>query len=180
MMVMKYFEPRIKLDKELEMDIWREANMLESYGASRYGLAFSAVRRGFRARIYTNIRGAGFVKRVKSLVGKVDYRTLNLFLEERRKRSLDLGAKEVHVSEINEDLLRRTLKAGFVPILLSNAEYFDAEDVPHWIVISGIDENRFYAMNPLRKGQIALPLSSLDSVIGYKGDQCMVAISKHK
>ena len=169
MMAMKYFDEKLELSKELEMDIWREANMLESYGTSRYGLAFSAVKRGFGVRIYANIRGAGFVKKIEPMIGKVDYHLLGFFLEERRKRSVKLGAKESNATRITENLLRRTLQSGSVPVVLSNTEFFSAEDIPHWIVISGIDESLLYVNNPLdRKAERSVPLASLDCVIGYK------------
>lgn len=179
MMALKYFDKRIKLSKELEMDIWREANMSESYGTSRFGLAFSAAKRGFEVRTYSNVRGPGFVKKIDSLVGKIDYHLLEFFLAERKKRSIELGAKESKVSMLTENLLRRILISGSVPIVLSNTEYFGAEDIPHWIVISGIDESNLYVNNPLdRKGQKRVPLDSLNRVTGYKGDRCMIAVSK--
>ena len=65
MMAMKYFDESINLSKDLEMDIWREANMIESYGTSRYGLAFAAARRGFRARVCSNIGGYGFLNNLR-------------------------------------------------------------------------------------------------------------------
>ena len=49
MMVMKYFDNNLHLSKDLETDIWREDNMVEVYGTSRYGLAYSAAVRGFYA-----------------------------------------------------------------------------------------------------------------------------------
>jgi predicted double-glycine peptidase len=179
MMAMKFVDKRLELSKELEMDIWREANMLESYGTSRYGLAFSAVRRGFGAKIYSNIRRAGFVKKIEPMIGKVDYHLLKFFLDERKMRSAKLGAREGDLVKITGDLLKRTLKSGSVPIVLSNTEYFNAEDIPHWIAISGIDKDYVYVNNPL--GRVAnrrVPLRSLDRIIGFKGDQCMVAVSR--
>jgi hypothetical protein len=178
MMVMKYFDKKIKLTRELEMDIWREANMLESYGTSRYGLAFSAATRGFSVRIYANIKGPGFIRKIESIVGKVDQRLLRFFLEDRKKRSFELGAKEKFVEKISGYLLRKTLESGYIPLVLSNAEYFGAEDIPHWVVVAGIDNRWLYSYNPLRKGHRKISLDSLEQVLGYKGDQCMLAISK--
>ena len=177
-MVMKYFDKKLRPSKEVEMDIWRESNMVESYGSSRYGLAFAAEKRGFRVNLYSNMRGAGFVRKIEDKIGKVDYRTLSLHLQERRRRSLELGAKEASIRGLTEKMLRENLKAKFIPILLSNAEYFNSEDVPHWIVVCGIDARKFYVNNPLdRRGPRDISLDMIDLVIGYKGDQCMVAVS---
>ena len=35
---MKFFQPNLRLTRELEFDIWREANLVESYGTSKEGL----------------------------------------------------------------------------------------------------------------------------------------------
>ncbi|MDG6905112.1 MAG: peptidase C39 family protein [Nitrososphaerota archaeon] len=180
MMAMKYFQKDLKVGRELEMDIWREATMLESYGTSRYGLAFSAAKRGFRVEIYSNIKGAGFVKKIEPFIGKVNQAMLGFFLQDRRRRAIGLGVKEKFVHKITEEILCKTLRSGSIPLLLSNAEYFGAEDIPHWIIVSGFDKEAFYAINPLQNGQKKLLLSSFDRVIGYKGDQCMVAVAKGK
>lgn len=180
MMAMNYFQRNLKLDSELEMDIWRESNMLESYGASRYGLAFSSAKRGFQVRIFSNIKGAGFVKKIEASIGKVNYSMLRLFLEDRKRRSIKLGARDVFVPRITENLLRQTSESGSIPILLSNAKHFGAEDIPHWIVITGFDAKSFYVNNPLKRQKNGFPLAILDSIIGYKGDQCMIAIAKNK
>ena len=60
-MAMKYFDKSLHLTKSLEIDIWREANMVEIYGTSRFGLAYSAVTRGFKARVTSNTGKIDFV-----------------------------------------------------------------------------------------------------------------------
>jgi hypothetical protein len=50
-MAMKYFRPSLRLSKEMEFDIWRESNLVESYGSSKKGLAVAAAKRGFS--VYT-------------------------------------------------------------------------------------------------------------------------------
>jgi predicted double-glycine peptidase len=50
MMAMKYLGSNVHLSKDSEIDIRREGNMVEVYGTSRYGMAYSAAIRGFGAR----------------------------------------------------------------------------------------------------------------------------------
>ena len=179
MMAMKYYEEKLRLSKNLEMDIWREANMVEIYGTSRYGLAFSAAKRGFHAAIFANIRRAGFFKELEPIIGKVDESMLSFFFKERRRRCAELRVDEKRVDSISQDLLEDTLKSNSVPVVLSNTEYFSAENVPHWIVVSGIDDKFLYFNNPLgRTAHQRIGLDSLNNVIGYKGDQCMISVSK--
>jgi len=54
MMAMKFFQPSLTLTRELEFDIWREANLVETYGTSKEGLALAAARRGFDAYTIVN------------------------------------------------------------------------------------------------------------------------------
>lgn len=44
MMAMKYFDPSLKLTKSLEIDIWRETNLVEDRSTCGRGLAYSAAR----------------------------------------------------------------------------------------------------------------------------------------
>jgi len=47
-MAMRYFDSTLEHTSELEIDIWRESNLVEAYATSRQGLALAAHRRGFR------------------------------------------------------------------------------------------------------------------------------------
>ena len=47
MMVMKDLREDLDLDRDLELDIWRDATLMESKATSSFGLALAAKRRGF-------------------------------------------------------------------------------------------------------------------------------------
>lgn len=80
---------------------------------------------------------------------------------------------------ISATLLREELASGAVPLLLTNARHFSDEDIPHWVVVTGMDAYRAYVNNPLAgRGDQALPLGAFNSILGYKGHQCAVSISK--
>ena len=63
MMAMKYLEPDVRPGKDLEIDLWREANLVAVCGTSRYGLAFSAATRGFSARVTSSTGGIDFAEK---------------------------------------------------------------------------------------------------------------------
>ena len=63
MMAMKYLDHDLRLGKDLEIDIWREGNLVAVCGTSRYGLAYSAAVRGFSARVTSNTGGIDFVEK---------------------------------------------------------------------------------------------------------------------
>jgi len=62
-MAMKYLEPGVRPGKELEIDLWREANLIAVCGTGRYGLAFAAATRGFSARVTSSTGGIDFVEK---------------------------------------------------------------------------------------------------------------------
>ena len=123
MMAMKYFDKSIKLSKDIEMDIWREANMVESYGTSRYGLAFAAGQRGFRARVYSNIKGYGFLNKLRPPVEGMNRKMLMFFFEERRNRCRKVGVG-IRKGPITLDMLRKSLASQSIPLLLSSTSHF--------------------------------------------------------
>ena len=89
-----------------------------------------------------------------------------------------LGVEEKRTA-ISATLLREELASGAVPLLLTNARHFSDEDIPHWVVVTGMDAYRAYVNNPLAgRGDQALPLGAFNSILGYKGHQCAVSISK--
>ena len=56
MMAMKYLDNDMRLGKELEIDLWREGNLVAICGTSRYGLAFSAARSWIFCKSYQQYR----------------------------------------------------------------------------------------------------------------------------
>ncbi|MGA8857472.1 MAG: peptidase C39 family protein [Candidatus Bathyarchaeia archaeon] len=67
MMAMKFFQPDLRLTGELEFDIWREANLVESYGTSKEGLALAAARRGFDVYTLGSARTHPFIDAIEPI-----------------------------------------------------------------------------------------------------------------
>lgn len=180
MMAMKYFDGSMGLTKELEMGIWREGNMIEIYGTSRYGLAFSAAIRGFTVMVFSNVEGFGFVDKLTPRVEGLNRKMLRLFFEERRKRCLKLGVRERRVKSITIEILRAALLSNELPLLLTSSRFFgEKDDLPHWIVVTGLTDREILVNNPLgARGSSPFQLTTLRDLIGYKGDQCMVTVTK--
>lgn len=178
MMAMKYFDQKIALSKELEMDIWGEATLVESYGTSRYGLACSASKRGFLPSIITNVRGIEWISKLSPPLNGLDHGMLKFFFEEQRRRCLKLGVPEMKGS-ITIDLIRKWLSNGAVPLLLSNTAFFSKENLPHWMVITRIDQRYVYLNNPLGKGKgrkVMVRIHEFPTFNGYKGDECVIEV----
>ena len=180
MMAMKYFDAFLRLTKDLEIDIWREGNMVEVYGTGRYGLAYSAALRGFCARVTSmNIDQIDFVERLVPPIENLNMQMLKLHFDERRNRCRKLGVHE-RQREITENVIFDSLNSGHVPLLMTNALFCEGENLPHWVVITGIDKRFVYFNNPSDAGprKRKLKMSELQEFIGYRGDQAIVEILK--
>ena len=179
MMAMKYLDRDVPLSKDLEIDIWREGNMVEVYGTSRYGMAYSAAVRGFGARVTSNTGGIDFVEKLVPPVKSLDVQVLKLHFDERKTRCRRLGVKERRRA-ISARVIYDSLLSGRVPLIMTNVSLFDEEDLPHWVVVAGMDDEFIYFNNPLDSNprERKFELSALQKVIGYRGDQSMVEVCK--
>jgi hypothetical protein len=177
MMAMKYLDNDLRLGKDLEIDLWREGNLVAVWGTSRYGLAYSAAVRGFSARVTSNTGGIDFVDRFVPPLNDPDMQMLKDHFYERRTRCRKLGVRE-RQETITGKTIRKALFSNHVPLIVTNSLFFSKENLPHWVAVTGIDDKFMYFNNPLdaspRKRKIELP--DLQEFVGYNGDQSMVEI----
>jgi ABC-type bacteriocin/lantibiotic exporter with double-glycine peptidase domain len=177
MMAMKYFRPSIHLNRELELDIWRESNLVESYGTSKEGLALAAVKRGFSVYTIGLPRRHSFVDAIADKIPAVDKEILELLYEDTRSKFRALGLENLNRS-IELGMMKRILQRSHVPIILTNTSLFgDEEALPHWIVLTGYSEDDWYANNPLGdRASTRVARTELSSNLGYRGVQCAVVV----
>ena len=177
MMAMKYLDYGMCLKKDLEIDLWREGNLAAVPGTGRFGLAYSAAVRGFSARVTSNTGGFDYVDTFVPQPGEPDMKMLKDLFHERRTRCRRLGVRE-RQGTITGEILRKVLFSNHVPLVVTNSLFFSAEDLPHWIAVTGIDDRYLYFNNPSdarrRKRKIELP--ALFEFVGYRGVQSMVEI----
>ena len=147
MMAMKYFDPSLKLTRDLEIDIWREANLVEDWSTCGRGLAYSAAKRGFGARIVASVDDIPFKEKILKISPNADRKVLEFFFRDMQRRALALDVKEerrqVTVGEIFSALDKRE-----VPIVLVNAKFLHREDIRHWIVVRDYDWNKAFIHDP--------------------------------
>jgi hypothetical protein len=179
MMAMKYLDNDLHLGKSLEIDIWREGNLIAVPGTSRFGLAYSAAVRGFSATVTSNTGGIDFVDRLVPPLNDQDMQMLKDHFYERRTRCRKLGVRE-RVETITGKIITKSLLQNHVPLIVTNSLFSSKEDLPHWVVVTGIDDKFLYFNDPSdanpRKRKIELP--ALREFVGYHGDQSMVEVWK--
>ena len=178
MMAMKHFDPSLKLTKSLEIDIWRETNLVEDRSTCGRGLAYSAAKRGFGARIVASVDDIPFKEKILKISPSVDPRVLEFFFRDMQRRALALEVKEerktVTIEEISSALERRE-----VPIVLTNAMILHREDAPHWIVVRGCNRKEVFIHDPLWKAprREGVAVQKFKKMIGYGTGQVMIALS---
>lgn len=176
-MAMKYLKPGVRPGKDLEIDLWREANLVAVCGTSRYGLAFSAATRGFSARVTSSTGGIDFAEK---FIPSLDAPAMELLREqfsERRARCRKLRVRERQAT-ITGRTLRVALFSNHVPLIVTSSRFCGGEDCPHWVVVTGIDDKflSFYSPSDVRPKKRKTGLPALQEFIGYHGDQSMVEI----
>lgn len=178
LMAMAAQDPATPLDQGHEIDLWREASLVEIGATSRYGLALAAVRRGFAARILGSVDGMAYRKQILAAI-TVDEQLLDLFFEDARRKCRAAGVAE-EIRPVTMADIEAALLAGEVPIVLTDTRMFTPhEEVPHWVVVTGLVDDVVSVNNPLDAEHArdeALPIGRFLRGFGYGGDQLMVAV----
>jgi ribosomal protein S18 acetylase RimI-like enzyme len=148
MMAMKSLDKATPMNFSHEIDIWREATtifMTSGHGGcGPRGLALAAHRRGYATEVFLSKSGPLFMDTVRSLKKK---RVLELVSNDFEKKCRDKKIKIHHTGLTLKDI-KEYIKNGAVPIILISTYHFDTKKVPHWVVITNIDEHFVYINDP--------------------------------
>jgi len=177
LMAMKYFQPRLYLSKGLELDIWRESNLVESYGTSKEGLALAAARRGFSVYTMGITRKRSFIDEISSEIPSVNKRVLEFLYQDIRAKFQVMGLRNVN-SHFKLHTLKALLARSQIPLFLTTTALFERkEDLPHWVVLTGYSGDVVFVNNPLgKKSNTRLDQVILEGNLGYRGIQCTVVV----
>jgi len=152
LMVMKHFDPRIKLTRQLEFEIWRHSNMIGVKGADPFGLAIPLIDTGFEVRLITQRKTVASTNRWKRRLIRAGFTLqeaeLSIFGIRQNKlralaRNLQVEYKRPRVREI-----ARALDSGYVPIALVHMGVVHSLNIPHWVVVTDADERSVVFNDP--------------------------------
>ncbi|HUO42907.1 MAG TPA: peptidase C39 family protein [Methylomirabilota bacterium] len=166
LMVMKHFDPRIALTRQLEFEIWRNCNMIGTKGADPFGLAVPLIDAGFEVRLTTERRTMANTKRWKRRLVRAGFTSqdaeLSIFGIRQNKlralsRSLPIQYKQPKVQDIASGV-----DAGYVPIALVHMGVVHSLNIPHWVVVTDAHEESVVFNDPYPpKGRKGLRLSKV-------------------
>ena len=149
MMAMAAVNPTLKLDRRLELRVWREATtifMTSGHGGcGPYGLALAAAQRGYPVELLVRDTGVAFFDSVRSLEKK---RVMELVQADMIEELEQRGVPMVH-GPVTLAALETRFAAGCIPVVLISSVRIYAERFPHWVTITGIDQRYIYVHDPL-------------------------------
>jgi ribosomal-protein-alanine acetyltransferase len=148
MMAMKALDRRLRLDRRLELRLWREATtifMTSGHGGcGPHGLALAAWRRGFAVDLFVNDQRPPFLDTVRDPEKKEVIRVVHEdFLDEIKGTRI-----AVHLRQLSVDELSERLAAGAIALVLISQYRIYGDKEPHWIIVSGCDQRFIYAHDP--------------------------------
>lgn len=175
-MAMRAFDPSLEATRELEIDIWREANLVEAYASSRQGLAMAAHRCGFDVRTQGNVETIELLDCLDLEMAPEQRAVAEALHEDLKARCQAAGIKDTARQATVGDL-RAWLAEGGVPLILIDARLVEDEALPHWVVVTKVADQAVDLHDPLAKnGDTRVDARAFERWLGYRGTSCAVVV----
>ena len=147
-MLMSAADPQLAVNRELELDLWREATtiyMTSGHGGCHpVGLALSAQARGFPTEVRLSLLTTPFIEGVRAAHKK---EVLDLVHQQFMARGRAAGLQVVQEA-ITVLQLERWLREGALVMVLISSYRLNGDKAPHWVVVTAQDELCFYLHDP--------------------------------
>ena len=149
LMAMKTLAPASDFSRAHELQLWREATTIfmggpHHGGCGATGLALAAHRRGFRAEVWVNHKGALLSTRPKE---KARTEVIEELDRADRKEMKRLGIP-YKIGTLDIDDLKQAIAGGAMPIVLVNMEFVHRDPTAHWVVVTGVDDDHVTINDP--------------------------------
>ena len=163
LMVMKHFDPKIKMNRHLEFEVWRQCNMIGIRGADPFGLAVPLIDAGFEVRLVTQrkkvVEEKPWRNRLFRHFSREEIELSFYGMRENQRRALNRNLAVQYKRPLIADIVRG-VRDEFVPIALVHMGVVHHLNIPHWVVIADVDEERVVFNDPYPpKGRRGLVLS---------------------
>ena len=140
MMVMKYWDRKFEFSKSTEFDLWLKSNPFVFLGGTlQYGLARTAKKKGFKTEIYQKKKFSDSYLKFRSFINLYEY-------------IISLGTRHlkipVYFGRDTLDVIRKALDNSIPPLVFLNLKPMINENVFHWVVVTGMDDNNIYLNDP--------------------------------
>lgn len=131
-----------------ELRLWREATtifMTSGHGGCHpMGLALAARVRGFDVSVWVNQTGPLFLDGVRAEAKKPIMTAVhNDFCAQLVERQVPVNYRDLRQQDLIE-----AFNLGAVPLILISTYRMDSKKAPHWVVMSGFDDECIYVHDP--------------------------------
>jgi ribosomal protein S18 acetylase RimI-like enzyme len=179
MMALGYFHKKLRLDRTLELVLWKEATLIFMTsglgGCGPFGLAVAAQRRGLSATVIVSSHRTPFLVSTR---GRDKKEVIRLVHEQLVNEAARLGVvAEYRVFRMSD--IVSALNRDAVPIVLISTYRLHKVRVPHWVVVTGVDSHHIYFHDPnegfyiddVRKAQnLRIPIAEFRKMHGWGSD----------
>lgn len=147
-MAMKTQAPELVVNRQLELQMWREATTIFMTaghgGCGALGLALAAWHRGFGVEVAMSDETEMFTSSVRSEDKKDVIRMVEEgFLDEVGHTDITMRSTPLTPSELCDHV-----KRGNIPIVLISSWRLSGDKEPHWVVLTAFDERFIYINDP--------------------------------
>jgi hypothetical protein len=159
LMVIRFFDAPVKLNRTLEFEVWRQCNMIGVRGADPFGLSVPLLDAGYEVHLVAQRKRMIDLDLWKSRLREHGFTpedaNLAVFgVAENRKRALGRGLT-VEYGRLTVERVARSCSEGFIPIALVHMGVVHELDIPHWVVVTdaGVDHVAFNDPYPPKGGK---------------------------
>ena len=140
MMVMKYWNPSLVFSRRFELQLWVKSYSLFLFGGTfQYGLATAATKLGFQTEIYQKMRFSDGYPRFPQFASLIESIVSN------KSRRLHIP---IRYGNTNLAVISESLQQSIPAIVFINLHPILGENVFHWVVVTGLDEQNVYINDP--------------------------------
>lgn len=186
MMALKTFNEAVSLNRQLELQLWREATtifMTSGHGGcSPQGLAIAANRRGLNTALLCNSDQIPFINGVRSEEKKAVIECVHQdFVEQ-----IDSSAIEQIHTIVDANTLNQFLQQGALALVLISSYRLNQSKSPHWVLVVSISDTFVYFHDPdvdwdnnksvTDKGYIPVTHKEFNRMLGYGKPRYQAAV----
>jgi ABC-type bacteriocin/lantibiotic exporter with double-glycine peptidase domain len=140
MMVMKYWDPSLEFSRRMEFQLWKKSYSVFLFGGTfQFGLAAAARKLGFMTEIYQKERFSDGYPRFPQLATLIEGIVSN------KSRRLHIP---IRYGQRNLAVIGESLQHSIPAIVFINLHPILGENVFHWVVVTGLDEQNVYINDP--------------------------------
>lgn len=148
MMAMAALDPGYQPSALEELNLWRASTtifMTSGHGGCHpMGLALAAMDRGFSAQVWVNQAGPLFLDGVRDERKKP---VMSLVHDDYRQQ-FESRSGAIEYRDLRQGDLITAFARGDIPLILISTYRLDRKKAPHWVVMSGYDDECIYVHDP--------------------------------